>query len=184
MICPYGAATSQRAILVLLVLLALPLSAQAPYLVKDINTTYSTATKSSSPTEFTSFKGKVFFVATTDEAGTELWASDGTASGTHALIDINPGPPFSQPSAKTLYKNKLLFAADDGTNGREPWITDGTAAGTHMLKDLNPGSGSSNPYSFVTLGGNVISPPLAVSGRQTEPNQARSMWWRRPRRTT
>src|SRR5258708_8177797 len=62
----------QQASLVLFALLALPLGAQAPYLVKDINTTYSSATKSSSPTEFTSFKGKVFFVATTDDAGTEL----------------------------------------------------------------------------------------------------------------
>ena len=112
-------------------------------------------TGSSSPSLLQAVNGVLLFNARDVNHGIELWATDGTAAGTHLLTDINPGPTSSQPGSRILYKNRMLFGADDGTNGRELWTTDGTAAGTRLLKDINPGSASSNPGVFVLFGDSV-----------------------------
>jgi ELWxxDGT repeat protein len=128
-----------------LVVVSLPLAAQTPYLVKDLNTTYSNATASSSPTEFAAFGNRTFFVATTTAAGTELWSTDGTSAGTAIVSDIIPGPGSSAPSLLQVVNGSLLFNARDVNHGIELWTTDGTAAGTHLLTDINPGPSSSQP---------------------------------------
>ena len=138
-----------RRILPLLLLVSLPLAAQTPYLVKDINTTYSNDTASSSPSEFAAFGSRTFFVATTDAAGTELWSTDGTSAGTAIVSDIIPGPGSSNPSALQVVNGSLLFNARDVNHGIELWATDGTAAGTHLLTDINPGPTSSQPFSRI-----------------------------------
>lgn len=84
--------------------------------------------------------------------GTELWCTDGSASGTIMLKDINPGEessghifsyrPFGIANLFTFY-----FVADDGIHGNELWKTNGTAAGTVMVKDIVPGETES-----ITLG--------------------------------
>jgi ELWxxDGT repeat protein len=118
---------------------------------------------------------KVFFSADDGSNGDELWASDGSAAGTHMVKDINPGsdppppnpwgppggPHSSNPNNLTAAGGKLYFSADDGTHGRELWSSDGTAAGTTMVKDVNPGGdGAPNTYipgpSMVALGGKVF----------------------------
>ncbi|MEA2415480.1 MAG: hypothetical protein QOI58_2137, partial [Thermoanaerobaculia bacterium] len=136
-----------RRILLLLGVLSLPLAAQTPYLVKDINTTYSNATKSSSPTEFAAFGSRTFFIATTDAAGTELWSTDGTSAGTSIVSDIIPGSGSSNPNSLHVVNGSLLFNARDVNHGIELWTTDGTSAGTHLLTDINPGPTSSQPVS-------------------------------------
>ncbi|HXH41950.1 MAG TPA: hypothetical protein VNN08_25220, partial [Thermoanaerobaculia bacterium] len=60
-----------RSTLLLLILVSFPAAAQTPYLVKDINTTYSNGTVSTLPSDFAAFGGRTFFSATTAEAGTE-----------------------------------------------------------------------------------------------------------------
>jgi ELWxxDGT repeat protein len=116
--------------------------------------------------------------------GQELWASDGTASGTAMVKDINPGnsSAFSTANLYSMYPNvlqvlngKLYFIADDGISGSELWISDGTAAGTQMLKDINPGSaGSVLPpsgqvtESFVLAGGKIYFPADDGTGTGTE----------------
>jgi ELWxxDGT repeat protein len=129
----------------LLVVVSLPLIAQTPYLVKDINTTISFGIKSSTPTDFAAFGNRTFFTATTDAAGTELWSTDGTSSGTSMVADIVPGTGSSSPGALALVNGVLLFEARDVNHGIELWTSDGTSAGTRLLLDINPGPTSSSP---------------------------------------
>jgi ELWxxDGT repeat protein len=85
--------------------------------------------------------------------GAELWVTDGTATGTQMLKDINPGRGTSNVTNLTDLKNgNVVFSAWDGTNGQELWVTDGTLAGTTLLKDIFPGSDSSGPSAFTSIG--------------------------------
>ena len=135
--------------------LAFMASAQTPYLVKDLNTTYSSDTKSSTPVEFTAFGNRIYFVATTDASGTELWSTDGTSAGTSIVSDIVAGTASSSPNTLRVVNGALLLNARDANHGIELWATDGTAAGTHLLKDINPGPSSGQPV-FQTLFKNKI----------------------------
>lgn len=128
-------------------LLAVPLGAQAPYLVKDINTTYSQERASSNAQLFTAHGSRVYFIATTKAAGTELWSTDGT--NTAIVADVIPGEASSNPGALRSGLGQLLFNARDVDHGTELWTTDGTAAGTKMLIDINPGPNSSEPATGV-----------------------------------
>lgn len=105
---------------------------------------------SGSPSNFTLFNNKLYFVAIDGNTGYELWSSDGTNSGTSLFLDIYPGASNlnSFPQELTVFNNKLYFTADNGTNGRELWTTDGTVSGTHMVLDLYSGSVGSNPTNL------------------------------------
>jgi ELWxxDGT repeat protein len=156
-----------RRILLLLGVLSLPLAAQTPYLVKDINTTFSNSTKSSSPAEFAAFGSRIFFIATTDAAGTELWSTDGTSAGTSMVADIIPGSGSSNPNSLHVVNGSLLFNARDVNHGIELWTTDGTAAGTHLLTDINPGPTSSQPVSAVVYKNRMLfSADDGTNGRE------------------
>ena len=98
--------------------------------------------------DFTEFNGQLFFSASDEENGRELWVSDGTAEGTQLLLDINPGVSdygyvnSSNASDFTEFNGQLFFSANDGENGNELWVSDGTAEGTQLLVDINPGTGT------------------------------------------
>ncbi|QQR74485.1 MAG: hypothetical protein IPJ17_02515 [Holophagales bacterium] len=89
----------------------------------------------------------VFFAADDGVHGQELWISDGTALGTHQVLDINPGSAASLPRAFFAAGDQLFFAADDGVHGSELWRSDGTPGGTHLVADLSPGA----PDTFISL---------------------------------
>ena len=94
----------------------------------------------SDPSSFTAVGSQVFFAATTAAHGRELWVTDGTATGTHEVADINPtSGAGSDPDQLTAMGDRVYFFANDGT-GRALWKTDGTAAGT---KRLGGGAGQS-----------------------------------------
>ncbi len=87
--------------------------------------------------------------AFTYPTGDELFRTDGTASGSYILKDINPGvqpsnnqPRFSSVLPLDTLNNQLIFQADSNPIGNELWITDGTVRGTRLLKDINPGPNS------------------------------------------
>src|ERR1051325_444314 len=93
---------------------------------------------------------RLFFEGFSPESGREPWVSDGTAAGTHRILDVLPG---TSGSTETSYvtpfvalDQRALFLANDGVHGRELWVTDGTAAGTHMVRDLLPGP--KGPWDF------------------------------------
>jgi len=99
---------------------------------------------SSNPRIIGSVGNTLFFAAADPDHGYELWATDGTAAGTHLVRDIRPGRGESldlYESHQTASGSLLFFTADDGVNGRELWRSDGTEAGTFMVVDLGPGDG-------------------------------------------
>ena len=112
------------------------LKAQTPYLVKDIN---PSGNASSSPMNFLSFNGMLFFAADNGTEGYELWKSDGTDLGTVMVKDIGQGGYVGQPYYLTDVNGILFFAALDNTNGVELWKSDGTTNGTTLIKDNYPG---------------------------------------------
>jgi ELWxxDGT repeat protein len=87
------------------------------------------------------FNNNLFFAASGDDKGYELWKSDGI-SGASLVKDINPGLSSSGQSQYTVVGNKLYFMAHDDIHGREVWVSDGTTAGTRMVKDIYPGEES------------------------------------------
>ena len=107
------------------------------------------STRPSSPSPITSsLDGKtVFFAATNQSDGTELWRHN--SSGAVRIKDIRPGAAGSFPREITCCwigtKVVNFFAASDGSKGTELWTTDGTANGTRQLKDIRPGAESSFP---------------------------------------
>lgn len=111
---------------------------------------------SSAPQNLTDVNGTLFFKATEGTHGFELWKSDGTATGTTLVADINPGSTASSPSNLTDVNGTLIFSAYDGTHGTELWKSDGTAAGTVMVADINPGSRSSVPGDLTNANGTLF----------------------------
>lgn len=138
----------------LLFLLLLPMNLWAighPYLVKDINPSGNSIDPYM--VNPAAALGDAVIVAANDGAtGTELWKSDGTASGTLLLKDINPGSPGSSPLTLTPLNGKVVFRASNPESGNELWVTDGTSQGTQMLADIYPGTGNSTPQKFTRLG--------------------------------
>jgi ELWxxDGT repeat protein len=154
-------------VVVFLALFSFSVCAQAPYLVKDINTTYLPSARSSLPTSFTAWNGRTYFVATLDASGTELWSTDGTSQGTRIVADIIPGSAGSSPSSLSIVNGTLLFTARDVDHGVELWTTDGTASGTHRLLDLNPGPNSSTPGARILYKNRMLfTADDGVSGRE------------------
>ncbi|HRY36253.1 MAG TPA: peptidoglycan-binding protein [Candidatus Magasanikbacteria bacterium] len=108
-------------------------------LLTDLNT----GEENSDPYNFVVFEGYLYFVAENETYGRELWKTDGTASGTVLVKDINPGDSGSCFSDDLMVFNGVLyFTANDGTHGRELWKSDGTEEGTVMVKDINLSGGS------------------------------------------
>lgn len=115
------------------------------------------------PLRLTAAGDQLLFFASSDEAGVELWRSDGTNEGTSLVRDIRPGVPSSIVAEQFAHDHALasrlvrvggfaLFSADDGLHGEELWRTDGTMAGTQLLADLVPGSYPSTPRALTRLG--------------------------------
>jgi ELWxxDGT repeat protein len=112
----------------------------------------------SNPAELVNFNGRLFFAASTDDDGIELWQSDGTSDNTTQVRNINSGSASSisigsRNNALVVVSNVLYFAADGGTNdGVELWRSDGTRDGTVQVADINP-DGNSNPTDLVNFNG-------------------------------
>ena len=77
--------------------------------------------------------GKVYFSATHDEYGIELFVNDGTGNSNTLLKDINPGYVNSLPSELTEFNNQLFFIAYSPEYGGSLWKTDGTPLGTQLV---------------------------------------------------
>ncbi|MBM7518202.1 ELWxxDGT repeat protein [Nocardioides nitrophenolicus] len=136
-------------------------TAAGTVLVKDIypgtsSYTYNghtyTDDNSSWPRDFVAMGGNVYFTAFDEAHGRELWKSDGTATGTVLVKDVNPGSAGSTYSGYGEYGsggtslavigNTLYFAAYEGEHGQELWASNGTTGGTALLKDITPGTRS------------------------------------------
>lgn len=81
------------------------------------------------PKEFTEWGGMVYFAASTQAHGRELWRTDGTVAGTTLFKDINPGANGSNPSDLQRFGNKIYFRTKIG-NSEILYSTDGTPEST------------------------------------------------------
>lgn len=125
-----------------------------PVLLKDVNV----GPPGSSPglsQPFTEASSEHYFIAYTNQSGYELWKTDGTATGTVLVKDINPGPGDSLPLDLTNVNGTLFFRASNGPSNRELWKSDGSDAGTVMVKDIRPG-GESLPQFLTELAGMLL----------------------------
>jgi len=121
-------------------------------MVKDINS----GSSGGSPEYLTSIGNTLYFKAYDTTNGSELWKSDGTASGTVMVKDIRSGSDSSLIKYLTVVGNTLYFEAYDTTNGKELWKSDGTANGTVMVKDIYSGSSYSSLSDFTAVGNTLF----------------------------
>jgi ELWxxDGT repeat protein len=100
------------------------------------------------------FKNKIYFIARTNEFGSEIWVSDGTEAGTQVLKDINTTTNLGNNNgafALHATSNALYFLGRSNSQvldlDAKLWKSDGTAQGTvevsnfKMLYDENNFSG-------------------------------------------
>lgn len=142
------------------------ISAGAQYVFKEYNIN---PVGDSKPMELKVVNGKLFFTATTQAEGNELF----TTSGVHPnfnVVDIMAGATGSGPANLTaLNSSQIVFSADGGSGkGTEVWLSDGTTVGTTLLKDVYAGGVSSTPEHFVSYGGKVYFSAFGSNGAYQE----------------
>ncbi|MBK8595887.1 MAG: hypothetical protein IPN83_09925 [Holophagales bacterium] len=99
-----------------------------------------------------------FLTFPSDPAGTTLWKTDGTASGTVAVSPFAGHRQWYWESGAAV-GGVLVFTAGDASYRRELWRTDGTAAGTSILFDTVPGGDAGKQDvgpSLVPLGNRIV----------------------------
>ncbi|MFY0574942.1 HYR domain-containing protein [Cystobacter fuscus] len=89
--------------------------------------------------------GRLYFTA---QRPSQLWRSDGTASGTSSLADFWPG----QIRNLTAVGSTLYFSVSSYEQGQTLWKSDGTAAGTLQVKQLGTYNSSTSPSRFIGVG--------------------------------
>jgi len=127
-------------------------------MVEDIGPGNNTA-PDQIPHFLTNVNGTLFFAMNDGVHGLELWKSDGTASGTALVKDINPGSGSAFAFGSSTFidwlvniNGTLFFTANDGINGFELWKSDGTEAGTVLVQDIRPGNATSSPDWLTRVG--------------------------------
>ena len=125
-----------------------------PVLVKDINP----GALGGMNDTITPAARLAYFVAFDPAHGRELWASDGTESGTRLVKDIRNGPgsglsKFS--SVLTVAGHTLYFIATTPRQGRELWASTGTSGTTRLVFDIAPGKAGSDPAALTAFKGRL-----------------------------
>jgi len=80
--------------------------------------------------------GDRLFLVVPGVPNAKLYVTDGTAAGTHAIMDVNQGNAYTVNEGFGI-ANFYYFRHDDGVHGTELWRTDGTS--TELFADINPG---------------------------------------------
>ena len=82
----------------------------------------------------------------------ELWVTDGTVAGTHAVASLDSAA-ISSISRRSVvaFSSRSMTASMDKNSGRRT----GTAAGTVMVKDIDPGSDGSFPSELTNVSGTL-----------------------------
>ncbi|HEV7668583.1 MAG TPA: hypothetical protein VGS22_08675 [Thermoanaerobaculia bacterium] len=85
-----------------------------------------------------------------------LWASDGTAEGTRAVLTGPGRERISIFEGLVAAGDQVFFPVDTAATGVELWASDGTREGTRRVMDLAPGATSSYPSDFAALGDRLL----------------------------
>jgi len=121
-------------------------------LIRDINATVGHVQPDGDSPFFFHCGNYVYFIVR-DEAGAELWRTDGTTGGSIRVADLNKGFPDGVAAFDFECLNGLLlYAGNNGESGEELWRTNGQAGIVQRIKDIYPGPASSSPHHFKTLG--------------------------------
>lgn len=116
-------------------------------LVLDINPGAASAFDSFSRIpNFTALGNVLYFSANDGIHGTELWRSDGTATGTQLVQNINPSSNGSDPSNFIALNGKLYFTANNGSQGTELWSSNGVVSPS-ILGTLSINTNSSGNFT-------------------------------------
>ena len=150
-------------------------TAEGSYLVKDI----CKGPDGSRPNMGIFLEKEWYFSASECDSGQAkiqtLWKTDGTASGTVKVSDIQTGGAYSSFSNKVQVNGKIFFSGSEiipnTYSDPEPWVSDGTASGTFQLKNITQGSGRwqySDPVQFTAIGNHVIfsADERSLTGRE------------------
>ncbi len=128
---------------------------------------------------FLSFGNRIWFAATNDQSGNELWSTDGTSGGTRLEFDLRPGPESGVQNLIAPTPAGLLFAGNDGHSGVEPWIFDSVTQTGGQLANLaidpvNLGSGLAPPlvhddfaWLVAVTAGRILRPYITRGSLQT-----------------
>lgn len=113
------------------------------YEATDPNFTY--------PANLTVSGDLAYFSANTADYGIELWATDGTTSGTQLVKDITEGVESSTLSDFVDVNGTLYFTVKDSAGYENLWKSDGTAEGTVIAKDFSLSRDAANGTSLYPL---------------------------------
>ena len=108
--------------------------------IRDIRPGEAGSMRSVLPPDLGTVGPLAVFAANDAVHGTELWVSDGSASGTRMLQDIAPGSPSSNPTGFTRSGDLVYFSADDGETGHELWAIPVEELQSAPPRDLEPPS--------------------------------------------
>src|SRR5688500_15364081 len=79
----------------------------------------------------------IYFSATHEQYGVELFVNKGKSKINSLLKDINPGSLNSSPSELTIFNSQVYFIAYSSDYGGSVWKTDGTSEGTQLIYGVN-----------------------------------------------
>jgi ELWxxDGT repeat protein len=75
---------------------------------------------------------QAYFVSVTGNGSSSVWVTDGTATGTHVVMDF-PSLTSAPAGLLAIWSSKLIFNAYDASGASQIYISDGTTTGTHAL---------------------------------------------------
>jgi ELWxxDGT repeat protein len=114
----------------------------------------------------TAVQDMIYFTASDDENGRELWKTNGTEAGTQMVKDISKGNSSTTFQQLKAFENTLIFTADDGIHGLELWLSKGTAEETYLLGDLTKGEAGSE-IELLEMVGRFVYFTVLESGQRS-----------------
>ena len=103
-------------------------------------------------------QSKLFFDGTDANGNVELWASDGSAKGTHELVGVDGivGDMVDASDITALGSKLVVFNGNDLYGNDGLWVSNGTAAGTYELTGIANADPSGLEAQDLTAAGNEI----------------------------